>query len=90
MWGAQAHQIHLYNTTPVLKAQGTPRKREQKDCKNQRTRTSVVMLCLLEMTGKLNPQHPSNMAAYTTMNNKNTNRHVDTEDVLISWSLTSK
>lgn len=44
---------HFYNTIPAFKAQRLFWKREQRDCKSQRTRKSAVRLCLLKMLEKL-------------------------------------
>lgn len=44
--------LYVGDTSPTPKAQGKSWKRRQKDWKNQRSRTSVIRLCSLGMTGR--------------------------------------
>lgn len=69
----------IYNTTPALKAQGTSLKREGKDCKIQKSRKSVVRLCLLEMAGKLTYGISTIWLPKQELNNGNTNRPATSE-----------
>jgi hypothetical protein len=49
--------------TSVPKVLGTLRKKKQKECKNQRMRTSSVQLCFLYTKRKLCLQYRNNIAA---------------------------
>lgn len=53
--GVPSLKGYISNSTPTAEFQGTSQRREQEDYKIQRTRKSVVRLCLLEMTGMLHP-----------------------------------
>lgn len=53
----------ISNITAAPKAQETPGKREQKDCKSLRDRKSAVLLYPLVMSRKLLPLGTNNMTA---------------------------
>ncbi|KAL6084846.1 hypothetical protein STEG23_026641, partial [Scotinomys teguina] len=69
-------------------AQGTSWKRRQKYCKNQRTKKSAVILCLLKRQGSFTYDTSATCVPKQDLNTKNTNRYDGREQIitfLLEW-----